>query len=172
MRVTVECEHGRRSYLKGAPEVVLARARLDEGDRASWKARVELAARRGQRVLALAAAEGERDDDLELLGLALLWDPPRAEVPDAVAHAQQAGVRVLMVTGDHPATAQEIARRVGIDAPVVATGDELEPMPVEQLRGLVRSANVFARVSPEQKLAIVDALKANGEVVAVTRSSC
>ncbi len=168
MRVTVDAEHGRRSYVKGAPEVVLQRARMSEDERASWHTRVELAAQRGERVLALAAADGEHDDDLDFLGLALLWDPPRAEVPDAVAEAQQAGVRVLMITGDHPATAQEIARRVGIEAPTVATGVELEHLSTEQLRDVVRRANVFARVSPEQKLAIVDALKANGEVVAVT----
>ncbi|HEY6039140.1 MAG TPA: cation-transporting P-type ATPase, partial [Kofleriaceae bacterium] len=168
MRVTVETEAGVRSYLKGAPEVLLERARMSEEEREHWRERVERAARRGQRVLALATATSERDDDLDFLGLALLWDPPRPEVPDAVARARQAGVRVLMLTGDHPATALEIARRVGIEAPTVTTGAELEQMSPGQLRDLVRDANVFARVSPEQKLAIVEALKANGEVVAVT----
>ena len=165
MRVTVT---GERSYLKGAPEVMLERARMSEEARERWQARVELAAERGMRVLALAAARGERDDELELLGLALIWDPPRAEVPAAVAQAQQAGARVLMITGDHRATAMEIARRVGIAAPAGATGAELEHVSAQQLRAMVRRANVFARVSPEQKLAIVDALKANGDVVAVT----
>jgi Ca2+-transporting ATPase len=164
MRVTVEREHGLRSYLKGAPEAMLARARLDTSERAAWHERVDSAAARGLRVLALAATDGERDDQLDFLGLALLWDPPRAEVPDAVERAQQAGVRVLMITGDHPATAREIALRVGIAAPVVATGDQIDG----DLRELVRNTNVFARVSPEQKLAIVDALKADGEVVGVT----
>ena len=168
MRVSVEREHGRRSYLKGAPEVVIDRARLDPAARARWHARVEAAAERGERVLALAATDGERDDELELLGLALLWDPPRAEVPAAVAEARRAGVRVLMITGDHPATAREIARRVGIEAPSVVTGAELAHESAEALRERVRTTNVFARVSPEQKLAIVDALEANGEVVAVT----
>jgi Ca2+-transporting ATPase len=165
MRVTVEGRAGRRSYLKGAPEVLIERARLDDGARARWFARIEEAAARGYRVIALAAADGERDDDVELLGLALLWDPPRPEVPDAVAEVQQAGVRVLMITGDHPATAREIACRVGIEAPVVASGTELD---AADLREVVRTTNVFARVSPEQKLAIVNALKDNGEVVAVT----
>jgi P-type Ca2+ transporter type 2C len=168
MRVTVERAGASRSYLKGAPEVLLERARLTDAERASWRARVERAAQRGQRVLALAAADGERDDELDFLGLALLWDPPRAEVPDAVAQAQQAGVRVLMITGDHPATALEIARQIGIAAPTAAAGADLEPMTPEQLRDAVRHTNVFARVTPEQKLAIVDALKANGEIVAVT----
>lgn len=168
MRVTVDAEHGPRSYLKGAPEVLLDRARLTDEERARWRARVELAARCGQRVLALAAADGEREDELDFLGLALLWDPPRAEVQDAVAEAQQAGVRVLMITGDHPATAREIARRVGIRAPDVLTGADLELLSTAELRDAVRRVNVFARVTPEQKLAIVDALKANGEVVAVT----
>jgi Ca2+-transporting ATPase len=168
MRVTVDDERGRRSYLKGAPEILLRRSRLDDAARARWHAVVDQAAARGQRVLALATADGEREDDLDFLGLALLWDPPRPEVPDAVAEAQQSGVRVLMITGDHPATAAEIARRVGIAAPVVATGGELERIEQGELRELVARANVFARVSPEQKLAIVDALKSNGEIVAVT----
>ncbi|HET9992286.1 MAG TPA: cation-transporting P-type ATPase, partial [Kofleriaceae bacterium] len=168
MRVTVDYRGRKRSYMKGAPEVVLERSKLDEPTRARWLARVESAAARGQRVLALAAGDGECDDGLAFLGLALLWDPPRAEVPDAVAKVQQAGVRVLMITGDHPATAGEIARRIGIECPVAISGHELEGMAPERLRELVRSTNVFARVSPEQKLAIVDALKANGEIVAVT----
>ena len=165
MRVTVEIDGRSRSYLKGAPEALLARARLEPALRARWVPRVDAAARRGQRVIALAAAEGERDDDLELLGLALLWDPPRREVPDAVREAQQAGVRVLMITGDHPATAREIARRIGIAHPAAMSGEQLEGA---DLRELVKHTDVFARVSPEQKLAIVDALEANGDVVAVT----
>ena len=168
MRVTVATARGPRSYLKGAPEVLLLRTNLDAAARERWAARVELAAADGHRVLALAAADGEAETGLELLGLALLWDPPRAEVPDAIRQAQRAGLRVLMITGDHPATASAIARRVGLADTSVVTGAELDHLSADALRELVRTTSVFARVSPAHKLAIVDALKANGEVVAVT----
>jgi len=168
MRVTVEDAGQRRSYLKGAPEALLARSRLAAPERHVWASRVDAAAARGQRVLALARGDGETDEDLDFLGLVLLWDPPRAEVPGALRKAQDAGIRVLMITGDHPATAREIARRVGIGEGEPVTGGELEAVGPGRLRDLVRERNVFARVSPEQKLAIVEALKASGEVVAVT----
>ncbi|MGE5182982.1 MAG: cation-translocating P-type ATPase [Acidobacteriota bacterium] len=167
MRVTVERDGAPRAYLKGAPEALLARSGLDDVTRRRWEARVEAAAQRGQRVIALAASDGDGDERIELLGLALLWDPPRAEVPAAVRAARDAGVRVMMITGDHPATAREIARQIGIADPEVTSGSEL-PADALQLRDIVRTTDVFARVTPEQKLAIVDALKANGEVVAVT----
>jgi Ca2+-transporting ATPase len=168
MRVTVE-EGGRhRSYLKGAPEALLGRARLDKKARQLWASRVEEAAARGQRVLAVARGDGETEEDLEWLGLVMLWDPPRAEIPEALRKAQDAGIRVLMITGDHPATAREIARRIGITDGEPVTGGELDAVGPGRLRDLVHERSVFARVSPEQKLAIVEALKASGEVVAVT----
>jgi Ca2+-transporting ATPase len=168
MRVTVEVDGKHRSYLKGAPEVLLQRSRLDEHERARWAARVETAAAAGHRVLALAASDGDNETDLDLLGLVMLWDPPRAEVPDAIRQAQRAGVRVVMITGDHPATATAIARRIGLSCTRVVTGLELDRLAPAELREVVGQADVFARVSPDHKLAIVDALKANGEVVAVT----
>ncbi|HEU4614377.1 MAG TPA: HAD-IC family P-type ATPase, partial [Kofleriaceae bacterium] len=168
MRVTVDEAGRKRSYVKGAPEALLARTRLDKAARERWAARVEAAAARGQRVLALAWGDGETEDDLEWLGLVMLWDPPRPEIPAALEKAQHAGIRVLMITGDHPATAREIARRIGIPDGEPVTGNELEAVGPGRLRDLVREHSVFARVSPEQKLAIVEALKASGEVVAVT----
>jgi P-type Ca2+ transporter type 2C len=168
MRVTIEVDGRPRSYLKGAPEVVLERARLDEPARAAWTARVAAAAADGQRVIALASSDAEAEAELTMLGLALLWDPPRAEVPDAIRQAQEAGVRVLMITGDHPATAHAIALRVGFARTEVVTGAQLDRLAPAELRQLVATADVFARVSPEHKLAIVDALKASGEIVAVT----
>jgi len=168
MRVTVEESGRRRSYLKGAPEALLARARLDDAARDLWTSRIEAAAARGQRVLALACGDGETEEGLEWLGLVMLWDPPRAEIPAALKKAQDAGIRVLMITGDHPATAREIARRIGITDGEPVTGGELEAVGPGRLRDLVHEHSVFARVSPEQKLAIVEALKASGEVVAVT----
>ncbi len=168
MRVTVE-EGGRDvSYLKGAPEVLLARSRLSEVERRSWSEKAAGYAAEGFRLLALAWGEGECEDGLSFLGLALLWDPPRAEVPEAIRLAQESGIRVVMVTGDHPATALAVANEVGIPPGRVVTGLDLETLSEEELRHAVREANIFARVAPEDKLRLVEALKANGEVVAVT----
>jgi Ca2+-transporting ATPase len=168
MRVTVDGDHGRRSYFKGAPEVLLERSRLGQRERARWVAQAESAAAEGQRVIALAAADGDAETELEILGLAMLWDPPRVEVPDAIRQAQGAGVRVVMITGDHPATASAIARRIRIVQTAPVTGAALDALAPDELRKLVGTTDVFARVTPENKLAIVDAFKANGEVVAVT----
>ena len=168
MRVTVEEERRPVSYLKGAPEVLLKRSRLADSERRSWEEKAGAYATEGFRVLALGWREGEGDDRLTFLGLVLLWDPPRAEVPEAIRLAQAAGIRVLMVTGDHPATALAVADEVGIPPGRVVTGLDLETLTAEELGHAVREANVFARVTPEDKLRLVEALKSNGEVVAVT----
>ncbi|HVS19118.1 MAG TPA: cation-transporting P-type ATPase, partial [Planctomycetota bacterium] len=167
-RATVRVGEGQVSYLKGAPEVVLARCAVDDARRRELTERAEGHAREGLRVLALARGDGEREDGLEFLGYALFWDPPRAEVPEAVRTARAAGIRALMVTGDHPATALEIARRVGLDATGVVTGDELERMDAVAFAHAARTAGVFARATPEHKLRLVEALQADGEVVAMT----
>jgi Ca2+-transporting ATPase len=156
------------SYLKGAPEVLLARCTLADAERAAWAARFEAHAAEGYRLLALAWGEGDAEQDLTWLGVVLLWDPPRAEVPDAVRSARAAGIRVLMITGDHPATARTVARLVGIDDAVVVTGEECERLDADAMRRAVRDATVFARVTPEHKLRIVEGLKAGGEIVAMT----
>jgi len=168
MRVTVDEDGHSVSYLKGAAEVLLQRCALDDNERATWSATVEEAAAGGYRILAFACGDGEVEHDLQWLGIALLWDPPRPEVPDAVAAAQAAGVRVLMITGDHPATAKAVAERIGIEASRALTGDDLDAMSIDELALALDEVHVFARVSPEHKLAIVDALKARGEVVAMT----
>jgi Ca2+-transporting ATPase len=168
MRVTVEEDGERISFLKGAPEVLLERTRFTPSERAIWLEKAELYAAQGYRVLALAAGRGEAEHDLEFLGLAMLWDPPRSEVPGAIQSATEAGVRVLMITGDHPATALAVARQIGIPAERALTGAQLEALEPEAFTRAVREVNVFARVSPEHKLRIVDALKAHGETVAVT----
>jgi Ca2+-transporting ATPase len=170
MRVTVERDGRELSYLKGAVEVILERAALTSEERNFWLKRTEAKATEGYRVLGLASAEGGEERALRFLGLVALWDPPRPEVADAVRIAQDAGVRIVMITGDHPATAQAVARTIGIvgaERPV-STGTDLERLSSEQLREIVQRVSVFARVSPEHKLAIVDALKAAGEIVAVT----
>lgn len=167
-RVTVGTPDGPRSYLKGAPEVILARTNLDAAGLVLWAERAERAALGGHRVLALAAGDGERDSGLDLLGLVLLWDPPRVEVPEAIAQVQQAGVRVIMITGDHPGTAQAIARHIGMASTQVMTGAELEQLDDASLQLAVKRISVFARVSPEHKLRLVEALQASGEFVAMT----
>ena len=168
MRATVEENGALVSYLKGAPEVILRRSRLSIEERGSWAEKADGYAREGFRVLALGHGEGAIDEEVEFLGLALLWDPPRAEVPDAIRRAQDAGIRVVMVTGDHPATALAVAHEVGVPPSRVLTGLELETMPAEALSEAVRETNIFARVAPEHKLRLVEALKRNGEIVAMT----
>jgi len=168
MRATVQEDGQLVSYVKGAPEEVLARCTLVEGERRTWLTRAEAHAAEGLRVLALAWGDGERESGLEWIGLALFWDPPRPEVPDAVSAARAAGIRVLMVTGDHPSTALAVARRVGIPAGPVVTGAELDAGgPEAMVRAATRTA-IFARVTPAHKLALVEALQAAGETVAMT----
>ena len=181
-------------HVKGAPDQLLERCRtlagvpggedpaLDERRRADVLGHVEQLAARGLRVLGFARRElaagpaPARDDaerDLTFLGLVALLDPPRAEVPDAVASCHRAGIRIMVVSGDHGLTAAEIARRVGIGGgthPQVVEGRALDAMDDERLRALLAGGQelVFARSSPEAKLRIADVLKAQGEVVAMT----
>jgi Ca2+-transporting ATPase len=168
MRATVEESGALVSYLKGAPEVILRRSSLSVEARRNWEEKADGYAREGFRVLAFGSREGEGDEEIEFLGLTLLWDPPRPEAPDAIRRAQDAGIRVVMVTGDHPATALAVAREVGIRPSRVLTGLELETMSAKALSEAVKDANVFARVAPEHKLRLVEALKQNGEIVAMT----
>jgi len=167
-RATVR-EHDRSvSYLKGAPEVLLRRCRLSNEDRDSWTGKAGAYAQEGFRVLAVAWGPGDAEDNLSLLGFALFWDPPRPEVPDAVRKALEAGIRVVMITGDHPATALAIAHQVGIPAVRVLTGEDLQEYAGSALQDALSEVNVFARVRPEQKLQIVESLQAQGQVVAMT----
>jgi Ca2+-transporting ATPase len=159
MRVTVTESGGLMSYLKGAPEVVLKRSLLSIAEREDWGEKADAYAREGYRVIALGRRKGEGDEEIEFLGLVLLWDPPRPEVPKAIRHARDAGIRVLMVTGDHPATALAVAQEVGIDPGRVLTGTEIEEMSRDALREAVSETNIFARVAPEHKLRLVEALK-------------
>jgi P-type Ca2+ transporter type 2C len=168
MRVTVERNGDAVSFLKGAPEVILERSLLSTEERRLWDEKAEGYAREGFRVLALGQCKGEGDHNIQFLGLVLLWDPPRPEVPEAVRRAQEAGIRVLMVTGDHPATALAVAHEVGIVTGRVLTGKEMEAMTSEELREAIKVTNVYARAAPEDKLRLVDALKQNGEIVAMT----
>ncbi|MGC4118433.1 MAG: cation-translocating P-type ATPase [Myxococcales bacterium] len=171
-------DDGVQLYCKGAPEAVARLCRLSPERVAALEARVAALAARGLRVLAVARgrAPGESalpashaELALELCGLLGLEDPLRPTVPAAVRECQAAGIRVVMITGDYPATAQSIARQAGLASPeLVITGPELEAMGAEELKERLARVNVFARVVPEQKLKIVQAFKARGEVVAMT----
>ncbi len=125
-------------------------------------------AHEGYRVLALACGDGEREAELTFLGLVLLWDPPRPEVAAAVATAQSAGIRVVMITGDHPATALAVARMIGVPGVRVLTGVDLDSYGDAELNAALEEVNVFARVRPEQKLRLVEALQSRGDIVAMT----
>ena len=168
MRVTVKEGRKHVSYFKGAPEVLIERSTLSGQEKQDWEAKALQHASEGYRVLALAWREEEHDEDVTFLGLVILWDPPRPEVPEALRRAKAAGIRVMMLTGDHPATAKAVGEAIGITTERVVTGRELEQMSSDQVCGLVSHVNVFARVAPEDKLRLVEALKDNGEIVAVT----
>jgi len=165
--------------VKGAPEVLLDRCAFQGSgaplDRTAIEAELGRMAARGQRVLALAEAsapgsgplhEGDLRN-LTLLGLQGMVDPPRPEAMEAVDACRRAGIRVKMITGDHPATAEAIGRDLGLRGPAV-TGRELERTPDEALRDLAERTDVFARVAPEHKLRLVRALQSRGQVVAMT----
>ena len=162
---------------KGAPEAVADLCHLSDEQQAAVAAQAARLADQGLRVLGVAKARhapaqgwpaGQHDFPLQWLGLVGLADPIRPEVPEAMAQCRQAGIRVVMITGDHPRTAQAIARQAGIDTTSVLTGDDLAGMDPATLSAHLATVNVFARVRPQQKLALVEALKARGEVVAMT----
>jgi calcium-translocating P-type ATPase len=185
-RMSVVCDtpQGRMLYCKGAPETVLplcsagweagGAVPLDEAGRARLRAVQEEMAQRGLRVLALAwqadPQPGAVERDMVFVGLVGLIDPPRPGVEQAVATCRTAGIRVIMVTGDHPHTAAALAREIGLaQQPVTMSGDELHELSDADLLLLLDSAElIFARTSAEQKMRIVQALQRKGEVVAVT----
>ena len=162
---------------KGAPEAIADLCHPPEEDRKHVARQAEIMADRGLRVLGVAKARHriqedfpaiQHDFDFAFVGLIGLADPLRPEVPDAVAECRRAGIRVVMITGDHPRTARAIATSAGIGSGELITGAELEAMEAKTLAARMASVGIFARVTPTQKLAIVNALKANGEVVAMT----
>jgi len=167
-RVTVDEQGRTRSYLKGAPEALFDRCAWKGQDRESWTRKAAEYARQGYRVLALAEASGEAEEQLSPLGLVMFWDAPRPEVPRAVQKAREAGIRVVMITGDHPATAQAVAQQIGIPDIRVRTGEDLAGAQGSRLMTAISDANVFARVPAEQKLQLVEALQREGEIVAMT----
>jgi len=167
-----------RAAMKGSPEVVLEWCRLDAAARADWMRQVERLADDGHKVIACASLPiavsewtgGEPDHGLAFEGLLAFEDPVRAGVADAVAECRAAGIRVLMVTGDHPATARAVAREIGLGAgePRIVVADELDAGGAHERQRLLRGVDVVARAMPARKLALVRTLQAGGERVAVT----
>ncbi|MDP3183140.1 MAG: cation-translocating P-type ATPase, partial [Desulfobaccales bacterium] len=179
------------AYLKGAPEALLSRSvqilteagerPVTDQDRREIMEQAHQMAGQALRVLGLAYRALEAvpepspeavEKDLVWVGLVGLMDPPRPEARQAVAHCFQAGIRVIMVTGDHPDTAAAVAREVGLMSSTqehqVVTGPELSRMSDAELTAILSEVKVFARVAPEDKLRLVNILKAQGEVVAMT----
>ncbi|BCA60285.1 cation-translocating P-type ATPase [Sphingomonas sp. HMP6] len=161
---------------KGAPEAIAGLCKLAPDHRSALTEAVEAMATRGIRVLAVATATAPDRDWAEtqagytytLAGLVGLADPLRASVPGAVAQCRSAGIRVVMITGDYAATARSIATQAGIAEGDVITGSDLAALDDAALAERLKSVTVFARIMPEQKLRIVQAFKAGGEIVAMT----
>ncbi len=162
---------------KGAPEAIFDLCHLNEDKKHELAKAVAELASLGLRVLGVAKAkignghlpEIQHDFDFEFIGLIALSDPIRETVPASVKECYQAGIRVIMITGDYPVTAMNIAREIGLNNFTQSiTGAELQEMTEEELCEKIKTINVFARVVPEQKLKIVNALKRNDEIVAMT----
>ena len=174
-----------RVYTSGAPEAVLAKSSkivkgskvvtLTKLTRGQISEAIEQIAKMGERALAVAYKDIEEDvvdvapeSGLVLAGIFSFIDPPRKEVADVIKMCKGAGIRVVMLTGDHPDTAKAVAAQVGIDSSSVLTGPEISAMDDSKLGEAVNKTSVFARITPEHKLRIVKLFKANGQVVAVT----
>ena len=162
---------------KGAPEAVIDLCHLPADAVQAILAQVEAMAARGLRVLGVARGRwtgdvrprSQHDFNFEFLGLLGFVDPPRADVPAAIAECRTAGIRILMLTGDHPATARAIAQQVGLsERPQVLTGAEIDALDDDALGERLRHVDLCARMQPEQKLRLVQLLRRNGEVVAMT----
>jgi len=179
MMATVHGSDPFRVAVKGAPEAVLAGCELADDERRGWVTRAEQLANDGLRVLALAEKntvdlEGDVYQGLDMVGLVALFDPPRAEVRGTIEACRGAGVRVVMVTGDHPVTARNIARATGLvgegETDTAVLGDEIEPpeTSVGAARARLLDAAIFARVSPKQKLDLIRLHQAERAIVAMT----
>ncbi|MCK9418350.1 MAG: cation-translocating P-type ATPase [Nitrospirae bacterium] len=162
---------------KGSPEAIADLCHCDASRKQEISSAIEIMANKGLRILGVAKAyftvtdlPGEQHDfTFEFLGLVALADPVRSGVAEAVKECHTAGIRVVMITGDYPGTAANIAGQIGLkNIDQIITGPELDGMDEERLRDRIRTVNIFARVVPEQKLRIVNALKDIGEIVAMT----
>ena len=167
---------GARAYSKGALEAIAQLCQLTPEQLAPLTAQANELACEGMRVLAVAQApvpEGDLPESpralrFDYLGLLAFADPLRDQVPAAVAECQSAGIGVVMITGDYPTTASAIALQAGLPPSEVIVGDELEKLSDAQLSERLKTTSIFARIRPQQKLRLVQCLKANGEIVAMT----
>jgi P-type Ca2+ transporter type 2C len=162
---------------KGAPEAIVDLCHFDEEEKKALSPSIDAMAVRGLRILGVARATfsplklpvGQHDFAFSFLGLVGFADPVRPEIADAVKECYSAGIRVIMITGDYPLTAQNIGRQIGlVNTNQYITGAELDAMDDEELTRRIATVTIFARVVPEQKLRIVNILKARGDVVAMT----
>jgi len=161
---------------KGAPEAIADLCHLDNSQLQDLQHSISKMANDGLRVLAIARASFKGDQwpaiqhafDFEMLGLIGLADPLRDDVPNAINECRSAGIRVSMITGDYPGTARAIGKQAGLGEISILSGDELDRLSDSELQQRIESYNVFARIVPDQKLRLVNAYKANGEVVAMT----
>ncbi|HMA04550.1 MAG TPA: cation-translocating P-type ATPase, partial [Methanomicrobiales archaeon] len=185
MTVVRTTDGHRRAYVKGAPELLVERCTkilwdgserdlAGPGREAILAANTEMASG-ALRVLGFAyrdlpgeIPDDEIEKDLVFIGLAGMMDPPRPEAGAAIQACRKAGIRVIMITGDNPLTAGAVARELGLETGEILTGADLERATDAELRDQVEGVGIYARVSPEHKLRIVDALKARGEIVAMT----
>ena len=166
------------AHAKGAPEAIADLCSLPKASRDRLIREVDHFAAEGIRLLAVAEAvfvppdgihpKSQRDIPFNYVGLVGFADPLRATVPAAVKECQTAGVRVIMITGDYPATARAIAEQAGIDGKSVLSGDTLDTLSDADLAEAMKTTSVFARIRPQQKLRLVEALKRDGEIVAMT----
>ena len=182
MSVLAECDGRKICAVKGAAEMVLNRCtkiqkenmavKLDETECTFWVRKIEELAKNGLRVIAFAYCEADAicERNLILCGVVGIKDPPREEAKAAVSECKNAGIRVVMVTGDHRITAAAIAREVGIftDGDEVMDGKFLDSLSDKELVSKIDAVTVFARVTPTQKLRIIKAYKAKGEIAAMT----
>ncbi len=164
-------------FSKGAPEAIISNCKLNDVEAKKYLAVVNEMASKGYRVIAVAASittqqtlpESQVDFSNTFIGLIGLEDPIRKEVPEAIKQCYEAGINVIMITGDYPATASNIAQQIGLRVGAnIITGVELKEMNEAQLKEKIKSTTIFARIIPEQKLQLIKALKANGEIVAMT----
>jgi Ca2+-transporting ATPase len=162
---------------KGAPETIFNLCKLDDHRKKAILHSVHNMAKKGHRVLGVAEAKWTSTDlplnqlefPFEFLGLLAFEDPIRPEVPKAIKECKDAGIKVIMITGDFPSTALSIAREAGLEiSNQVLTGQELQSMDDTELKEKIKSVNIFARIIPQQKLQLIRALKANGDIVAMT----
>ncbi len=176
MSVLVNDEGQKKLYCKGAPESILSRCKMSKENLDNVATMVNELATKGRRVLALSFkfvnSNEENEDQLNFLGLVALSDPPKEGTPEAVKVCKAAGIRVIMITGDHPQTAEAIGKELGIIESEkfsgIMTGKELDQLSSEELKIKSKFIAIYARVTSEHKLKIIEALQAHGHIVAMT----